>query len=310
MVTGKSGKQIFINYPINMTFNITRHIFGSGAGAQFALYNLSENNRSEILKDAVFSIAAGFPITLNAGYQPYQPAIPQGAASQFSGPVNKQKSLPLVFKGFVNVAYTERVGADLVTRIDAVDNGDIAVKGPSTMFTSSFQVVKGMTFVEKVKAMMALLKPNFVETGSVVVTSPVQGKVAKTEGRTGRVWDELQKIAVNVGGNVFIENGVCHMLGQNDIVPGVNNLGVLSSSSGLLNIPKHYGYRTSCSCVFEPALAIGKIIELDSIYDKTPNRLYKIIQYTHRGTISGSVSGDASSDIELMALPSPATSTL
>ena len=302
-VTGRSGVELFINYPLTLTFDITNHIFSAANSAQFSLYNLSERNRSEILVDAQLKKIGGFPVTLNAGYQTQYPQ----AGAQLAAISKTSTPLPTIFNGFVNVAYTERNGPDLITRIDAMDLGDVATSDPSAVFPSAFRVARGTSFVDKVKSMMRLLKG--VQVGAVIVT-PVQPATTRDETYSGRVWDYLQSIAAHVGGNVFVENGVCNMLGQNDVVPGLNNLGELTSDTGLLNIPRYTGHTVTCSSVFEPALAIGKTIGLKSQYAGAPNGMYKIIQYSHRGTISGSVSGDAVSDITLVSLPSPVTPTL
>lgn len=302
-VTGRSGVELFINYPLTLTFDITNHIFSAANSAQFSLYNLSERNRSEILVDAQLKKIGGFPITLNAGYQTQYPQ----AGTQLAAISKTSTPLPTIFNGFVNVAYTERNGPDLITRIDAMDLGDVGTSDPSAVFPSTFKVAKGTSFVNKILSMMRLLK--HVKPGVVVVT-PAQPAATGNEVYVGRVWTYLQDIAAGVGGNVFVENGVCNMLGQNDVVPGVNNLGELTSDTGLLNIPRYTGHTVTCSCVFEPALAIGKQISLKSQYAGAPNGPYKIVQYSHKGTISGSVSGDAVSDITLISLPSPVTSTL
>lgn len=291
MVTGRSGERLFFGYPLTLQFDITHHIFAAGNTANFSIYNLSTKNRNEILFDEYIK-KGSYPITLNAGYGSQQ-------EQDFVGPRLKP-TLPLIFSGTVNVAYTERVGGDLITRINALDNGDVTSDKPSAYFPSDFTVPINTPFVDMIKSMMRLLGE--VKVGEVVVTPP-QPNYTRARPHTGSVWNMLQALKPP-NGHVFIDNGVCHMLGQNDVLPGLNNLGTLSSDSGLLNIPKYMGENVECSCVFEPALAIGKTMRLSSDFDtRYSDKVYKIIQYTHSGTISGTLSGDAISTISLAALP-------
>lgn len=287
--TGRSGESIEFGYPLTLTFDVTHHIFAAGNHANFGVYNLNRNNRDDLLLDEWFK-KRRCPITLNAGYSP----------PDFVGPV----FLPQIFSGNINVAYTERSGSDLITRINALDIGDgsSTSQKPSAYFPSNFSVPANTTFVKMIKSMMALLGGG-VQVGEVIVTPP-RPIITRTVKSTKSVWDTLQDYTP-AGGHVFIDNGVCHMLGQNDTLPGVNNVGTLNTDSGLLNIPKYMGQTVEVSCIFEPALTIGMSIRLDSKFDtRNPNKLYKIVQYTHSGTISGTLSGDAISTITLAALPS------
>lgn len=300
MVTGRSGSPIYLEYPLTVEFEITHHTFAAGNHANFSLYNLSKKHREDLLIDQWFK-GRPYPITFNAGYESQQP---QSAARVTNTTTAVQSTLPQIFNGFVNIAYTERVGSDLITRINALDNGNVTSDQPSAVFPPNFVIAANTPFSTAVRSMMALLVG--VKPGVVVVTPLPKPPASRPWSPTGKVWEVLQTLAPK-GGDVFIEDGVCHMLGQNDVLPGVNNLGTLRSDTGLLNIPKYMGYTVECSCIFEPALKIGKYIDLRSDFSPVVNKRYKIHKFTHSGVISGSLSGNATSNISLNALPSPVT---
>lgn len=311
-VTGKTPglPPITIGFPTTLELNITHNIFSASNVADFSLYNLSTSNRSEISFNQ-FLKPQPYPVILRAGY-----------ISQQGGLIGSPASLPIVFNGYANIAYSERNGSDLVTRINAFDNGDIASNLPPVYFnaSNSYTAPKGTLFVDMVTQVMSRLIPNGIRPGSIIVDpSQLPGPLLARRTFNGRVWTQLEQLASEIGkgsgGKVYIENGICNMLGQKDTIPSISSLGTLSSSTGLLGIPKYTGATILCSCIFEPSLIIGAIINLDSSSFApsnnlgSPNGPCKVVAYTHRGVISGVQSGELISDITLMQISTPLGAT-
>lgn len=306
-ITGKSGKEIVITYPITIDFNISHHLFAAANAAEINLYGLSEYNRSEISFNQIAK-AGVYPIILRAGY-----------LSQIGG--GSPIGLPVIFTGYAHVAYTERQGTDLVTRINAFDMADLSKPNPQAYFGpgDDVHVFPGTPWKQQVRQAMGALYP--IKPGEINVIDiqlPVNNKKAYTF--TGRVWTVLMKLASEIGrgsgGMVYVENGVVNVLGQTSTLSQVNSLGTLQSDSGLLGIPRYTGMEIMCSSIFEPALKIGAQIRLKSKYSPTgapssssytlsADSVCKIVAYTHHGVISGAVSGSLVSDITLMQLNTP-----
>lgn len=289
---------IDITFPTTLEFDVTHNIFAAANTGNFSLYGLSETNRSEI-SFSTYLKSQPYPIVLRAGYLSQQPL---GLAGHLS-------SLPVIFNGFCNVAYTERSGPELVTRINAFDNGDITSDLPPMYFngTNAYTAPIGTPFVTMVKEVMLRLSLNGVQPGSVVINPtqippPVTG-IPRVF--SGRVWENLETLASEAWAHVYIENGVCNMLGQKDFLPAPNSLPVLQSSTGLLNIPKYTDSTIICSCIFEPSFTIGAQIQLNSTYLPRANGPCRIVAYTHHGTISGVNSGNLYTDVTLMKLGIP-----
>ena len=292
---------IDIAFPTTVKFEITHNIWASANAAEFSIYNLGAAHRQQIafnqyLKDKPY------PIYFRAGY------VSQQAGGYSAGPAQ----LPLLFSGFINVAYSERSGDDMVTRIAAIDNGDIVSnKHPSTLdgtIENGYTAPCGAPFRGVVETLMRMLGPKvtppLVTPGEILV-APIPPNISTIGGRPfiGSVWNCLQDLARDAyNADVFIDFGKCHLLSQNLTLPGTNNLGTLSPSTGLLGIPRYTGAATTCSCVLEPRLAIGAKIGLKSTAAPWTNGTYKIIAFTHRGTISGVESMDATTDITMSKL--------
>lgn len=296
-VRGKNGQDISINFPTTLELSITHNIFASSNVADFSLYGLSASNRSEIAFNQFLKPQA-FPVILRAGYLSQAPG----------GLLGSPSALPVIFDGYANVAFTEKQGPELITRINALDNGDITTGQPAGFFgpTNSYSAKVGTSFSEMFQNVVKRLSGN-VTPGFVQVTPTPPPVTGKPRIFTGNVWDNLQKLAREASGaHVFIENNICNMLGQNDVLSTANNLGILSSSSGLLGIPKYTDANIMCSCIFEPSLRIGALLELQSQYNpQISNVICKIVGYTHHGVISGVESGELYSDIVLMSLKTP-----
>lgn len=297
-VLGRSGLPIVLGFPTTLELSITHNIFASANSADFSLYGLSTTNRSEISFNQ-FLKTQQYYVKLRAGY----------ISQQATGLAGAPSSLPLIFNGYVNVAYTERNGPDLITRINAFDNGDITAPDPGVKFVTGvndYTAKIGTPFEVMVQQVMKRLIPSGINPGTIQVT-PLPGPVTGVPRTfTGRVWTALEQLAAEAAGaHVYIEQGVCHMLGQNDVLPVGNSLAVLQSSTGLLGVPKYTNATIICSCVFEPSLTIGSQIELLSETAPMANGLCKIVAYTHHGVISGVESGDLISDITLMPVTTP-----
>lgn len=270
-VQGQELGEHLIKFPLTCKFSVERKNFAMSNTAQFSIYGLSLSSRKDIYYDSYFKKAL-VPISFKAGY-------------------SSQSNIPLIFSGNVKLAYTTREGPELVTHIDALDGGF----GVDTS-TIAQTIDPGWLFTPTIKRVMGKLAG--VKVGQVLVgKEPEPGKSSVTF--NGKVWDELQKY-VPANGSLFIDNGVVNMLGQNITLPAPG-IKELSSETGLLNIPKKYGYQVDCQCLFEPNFVIGQFVKLVSTLAPWVNGDYKVIGLHHSGTISGVESGDARTDISLLS---------
>ncbi len=316
--TPASPNTVFIDFPITLTFDVTHHIFAEANVANFSLTNLSASKRNLLAYNRVTKSQA-YNITLRAGYTSQQPFGFQGNAT----------FLPQIFNGYVNVGYTERSGPDLITRINAFDNGDIANGKPMGYVAPnspnkevlSYVAPKDATFAQMVEALTNKLDPTFgtIKFGGVYVTNPPPNQ-SSVRPRTynGTAWNCLHQLVSEANGaQLFIENGVLYVLGQNDTIPASSSIPVLNSSTGLLDIPKYDGYNILVRTIFEPSWRIGAQVLLQSQYADFGNTgsglqmtqgysaVCKVIGYTHRGTISGVESGELSTELTLLKTDMP-----
>lgn len=291
---------ILINFPSTIDIHIEHTLEAASNVCELSVHGLSATHRRQITYNLPVAPAL-FPLTLRAGY------VSQLALGVYA----PASSLPVIFSGFGRIAYTERVGCDLVTRINALDNGNVATATQNRAFLdgspeNSYSAPVGSTFQGIARSLMSLLRPG-IQEGQIVIEDAVCPGPIKGKPRvfTGDVWEALKKFAEEAGAKVFVENGVCHMLSQNSVLRGPSALPEISSATGLLDVPRFTDQNVECLCVFEPRLVMGTLVNLKSSVTPWINGKYKVIQYTHAGTISGSQASTMTTKVNLQKLDQP-----
>lgn len=292
--TGLGGREVTASFPLTLDLATAHSVNAESNVGDFSLYNLGAGQRA-VLAINQFSKVQPYPITVRAGY------ISQNQLGLSGSPL----SLPIIFDGFIRVAYTEKAGSDLITRINALDDADLCNSDGSAVFPANYSIPAGTPFNVMVSQIMSLLKP-LIQPGNVTI-SPMPPAVSSRGSRpfSGRVWNALVELANEVHGTqVYIQHGVVYMITQNNTT-GPNNLGTLQSSTGLLGIPKIVVPNILCSCVFEPSITVGALINLKSKYTPTINGPCKIVGYNHVGRISGVESGNLITELTLQSIDAP-----
>lgn len=261
---------IVIALPFTMEFDIERNSYSSTNFASIKIYNLSKQHRNQIIHDQWDpSVEHTLYITLQAGY---------GVGPQF----------PIVFKGNATRAWSVRQGVDFITTIEAADGG--------TAFTNA---VSNHTFGTNTPISQILttlvndLLPYGVSQGAV---SNYLGTLAKGGAYSGSTIELLTTLS---NGNFFIDNLIANVLLSTDAIGGSNV--VLNSSSGLLGTPIKETQWLLVDMLFEPRLAIGTLIQLDSLTASNYNGPHAVKSIRHHGMISPAVCGDAITSVGLYA---------
>lgn len=281
-----------LQFPLTCVFNISRSQFASLNTGKFSLYGLSELSRKDIYFDRNILQALNAPITFRAGY------LSQNFGASAGGVSATPTPLPIVFTGSINSAYTSRSGPDIITQIDAMDGGFGATNAPVTVPYS-----KGMTYSAAMLGVMQSLLPT-VNPGQINITQKSVVKLPEPFSDTGVFNGPALNILRNYlpdGANVFIDLNTIHILGVNDALTAPAAISEITSDTGLLGIPIRTFYTATCSMIFEPCVVLGQVVKLTSTLAPWVNDTYKVIAFTHHGTISGVESGDAITDLTLQS---------
>lgn len=246
-------------------FEISRQSLGSSQEAVFRVLNLGEKTRNLIFKD------------------PY--ALTEYRAIQFRAGYADQPFLPLCFNGFVRSATSSRPGDDWVTEISAYDGG----LQMANAFTAQ-TIASGQSVAETLK-LLANSLPR-------VAGAPVIGEFPATNKRGkvlfGPTWNVI--LQESQGLAVF-DNGQVKILNVDEAIAA--EIPVINADSGLIGSPRRTQTSLEIETLLETRLTLGQIVKLESLTNKFFNGLYKVMGFTHRGTISPAVGGNCTTTISL-----------
>lgn len=260
-----AGGHIEITPPFTLQFRITRNTMAQANTAKFTILNLSEDTRRKIYKDK-FKTDVYKGVELRAGY---------GEGSE---------TLPLIFKGNIKQAFSQRNGVDYVTEIEAYDGGFAYVNAETNHAfaegTSDRQIIQ--TLIKDL--------PN-VSVGKI---GSFEGTLPRGNTMQGVTTELLQNVT---GGNFFIDNEKAYCLKENECFAG--NIRLITSDTGLLGSPLREEAFLTFDILFEPRIQVGQYVKLESQTEKLFNGEYKVIGIEHSGTISDATSGTCKTKVSL-----------
>lgn len=264
-ISTPGGENIAISLPFSLDIDITRAAMPTANVGQFRIYNLPEEIRNKIRFD-ISSISERQEVALKAGYKSIHKNL---------------NDLPLIFRGSIKFAYSERVGMDWITTIECYDGG-FAIAN-SKINASFIAGEKYSSNVEKVLATFGTIKVGNISKKLV----PPDKKTMRGHPVDSKTFDYLNE---NFGNKWFIDNGIVNIIGDDEAFAGVYK--VVNADTGLLGTPIRQDALIDFKMIFEPRLLIGQAINLESISDKAFNGTYKLISIKHRGTISPVTCGE------------------
>lgn len=263
-IEGNDGRDIEIKPPFTLDFTVIRNVLSSSNISTLRIFNLNQRTRALIRKDQ-FDYGRRKRVSLLAGYG---------------------NNLSVVMSGNVTQAFSVRMGTNYITEIQAFDGGYAYANAQI-----SKQYKAQTPYRNMVDDLMNALTPYGVEKGAI---GQIDGASSRGYSFSGSIIKSINEIA---NGNFFIDRNKSYVLGESEALSG--EIEVISSESGLLGTPRREQSFLSLSMLFEPSLAIGQRIKLDSSTGENYNGFYKIVSLAHRGIISESVAGEATTDVGL-----------
>ena len=272
---GSDDEYIEIAYPLTCEFSIERNTLASNNKANFTIYNLGEITRDRIYKD----------ICEKENWK---------AVQFFAGYSNETGSnLPRCFNGMVNYAYSQRMGPDFRTVIDAFD-GYTAFGVDSV----SLSTPAGMSQADQIKQASAEILKNITDMAPPTISD----KFKKVSPRILALMGDPKTVAGEVSdGTGYVDNMALYFLPHEDCLDG--DVRLINWENGLIGTPKRSNLLVELEMLFEPRIKPSQWIELQTLTSKKLNGVYKVAGIVHKGTISGSVAGDCTTSLTLMMQP-------
>ena len=268
--TAEIDEIITIEYPLTINFSITRSTYAQASTASFEILNLNETTRAKLYKDRQ-DLKKYIVVEFYAGYG-----------------VDNSK-LPMCFAGDVSECYSYKDGGstEFKTEISTISGGINRLQ-----FKSNFEMAANTNpklIIERLASDMA------VDIGKI---SPnILKQIVPAKKATPFVGNTYEVLRTYVNGHCFIDNNRLYILDDDDTITG--NLMELNVDTGLMGTPKRRDSVIEATLVFEPNLELCQLLTLTSLTAPYLNSQYKVIGFSHTGTISGAVGGVCSSSVYL-----------
>jgi len=211
------------------------------------------------------------------------------------------------------MAASVREGVDFITTVEGFDNPIAIAEAP---FSKAYK--KGDSYLVLMNDVVGQLSSIGVQRGAISKRFYVpetnsfltldQIVFQKDITVQGSCMDVLRNY---FGPKVFIDNATVNYLNEDEYARA--SLVKISSQTGLLGTPRQANKVVYVDILFQPGIRCGQLITLDSIegaiYEQTLNKMppknpnfngdYRVMGITHKGTISGSVGGEAVTTLAL-----------
>lgn len=266
-VESADGKTVTIDYPATLEFNVVRNNLASANTGNFTIYNLGPQVRDLIYKDQ-FDTSVFRAVQLFAGYD-------DGANGFMSR----------VFNGFIKMASSHRDGSTWKTDIEGYD----AYVASKSNVKSTLPA--GTTLKDIIKELMKSM-PNI--KGQIIGN----GNDQETKRGAALMGDPMELLRQYTQDQIYIDDQKAYSLAPNDVVP--SEIRLLTSENGLLNTPRKYQNLIEVECLFEPRIKPSQLLELQSVGAPRFNGVYKVTGIHHKGIMSGAVSGDCKTTIQMI----------
>ncbi len=263
-----------INFPMTLEFNIVRNTFASANTGVFTIYNLGIDRRRQIFHDRydVSDISTYKQVIMQAGYQ-------------------SEENTPLstIFQGNIRSAYSYKHKENWTTVIDCFDGGFGIING---QISAS---VGGSGNPWSVAGAVRQLVQSMPKVSMGTIDLPdVQS--ARGLSLFGNSWDIIRKLSGN--NTAYIDNEKVNVVSQGSYVTPADGLPLITSDTGLLGTPRKLGKLIEVDMIFEPRIFLNQLVQLQSL-ESYFNGQYAVMGFSHRGTISGAICGDAITTLSL-----------
>lgn len=270
--------------PFTVEFNVVRQNLASVNTAQFTVYNLGETTRNFLRKDE-WQTDVYRPIEFWGGYGTGLPPTIEAITSPNIS-LQPNQILPLLFKGNVTTAYSYRQGVDFLTKFECQDGGFMLMNNDVTVSYGP-----GTPIRQIIGYLIDSMKP----TISLGAIGGFNGVLQGWFKEAGNPKDILEKL---VAGRFYIDGEKAYCF-ENSEYLGLSTVPLLNDNSGILGVPVLSRQYVSVELLFEPNLVVNQRIQLASTVTGDLNGLYTIKGLTHKGMISQSVCGSATTSLIL-----------
>lgn len=270
------GRDQVFTLPYSIEFAVDRNNFSSPNTASISIYNLSQDTRNQLRKDAIDTDVSR-RVKLRVGYGDIKSTI---------------------FDGTLDHCWSARQGVHFITHLQCRDNGFVYDNIDVTINYAENQSKKSV-----VENIIQQLSASGISRG---VIGDIAGTFPRRGSKQGNAMKLLREIT---GDNVFIDTGKIYCLNDGQEIIGPVTL--IDSANGLIGTPIVENTFLNVEMLLEPRVLMCQKVKLitttgsnaqDITYHYGINSFngdYKITGISHRGIISETVAGSATTSLVL-----------
>ena len=256
------GEQYVITPPLTFRCDITRNVQSEANEFNATIVNLRPQTRNGIFKDR-YAVTEYWQVRIEAGY----------------------RTLHTVFLGNLYESYSYKEGSEWYTELSGYD-GLFGIQ--NGLVAESFSA--GTNIADEISAVSSSM-PN-VLAGDF--GAPAQGQTERGHSYFGRPRDVLEQI---VGDNWYIDGEKLYVA---DALEVIRQEVAVFDSRELLSTPRRRETFLDFEILFYPEINVGQWAEVRSL-NEVYNGQYKVIGFTHNFEWSGAESGEAKTQVQLLA---------
>lgn len=243
LIIGLGSEAVIVRPPLRISFAGDKSIAGKLNKLNLQVYNLREDRRLRLVKDAEDRLY--IPLELRVGYR---------------------DQLERIFRGSIHRSATVRDGVDFVTSIECLDGGFDVINSYSS------QTIDGGDYIKQLLQDMpntreGKLAPGRPLTRPRVVVGPTIDLV-----RSGLTPEEYAYIEDETLNIIRKQNQVI-----DDLVP------LVSPRTGLINTPEREQKKVTFQTLMNPTVKIGRRVQLESVTAPHLNGIYKAETISYSG---------------------------
>jgi hypothetical protein len=270
------GHELQFTLPYTIEFSVDRNNYSSPNTATITIYNLAPDTRNQLRKDAIDTDVSR-RVTLKVGYG---------------------DNLSTVFDGTLDHCWSARQGTNFLTQMEARDNGFVYSNTNVSVYYSQGQTIRSV-----VDSVVKQLAQKGVTVGYI---GDIKGSFPRSGAKQGLAMEILRELTNDT---CFIDNNKIFVLGDKEAIIGPFE--EISSATGLIGTPVLENTFLKAELILEPRLLICQKIKMNTTTGSNKNNPsytygitnfngdYKITGIAHRGTISPTVAGSATTSVVL-----------
>ncbi|MBN6711149.1 hypothetical protein JFL47_07885 [Haemophilus haemoglobinophilus] len=228
---------------LRVAFEIDKTINDKPNPATFQIWNLNRNHINQLLSQSFKKIA------LSVGYQ----------------------TLRQIYVGEITKVKVKRDNLDFILFLECSDGHQAYTQSMAQTTLKS-----GATDEDIIKSLQQTMPT--VQAGTIDV--PNKRKLPRGRVLNGDSREIISKIAKNNNADWSIQDGNLVFLPRDKVLG--DEVVLLSQETGMINSPEQTDDGLELSCLLNPALQIGGLVEVRSILDYF-NGQYKIVKLSHQG---------------------------